>query len=46
MRIISPIIADSEESFDETTTAPCTGADVPRTSAQVASSDLKVLDTV
>src|SRR6202140_4808959 len=40
-RIISPIIADSLESFEETTTAACSGGDTVRPSAPATHSDFR-----
>jgi hypothetical protein len=43
-RIISPIIADSLESFEETTTAAGSGADSPRARTAATHSDFAMLD--
>src|SRR5467141_1403466 len=44
-RIISPIIADSLESFEETTTAAGSGADTVSASAAATHSDLRMFAT-
>jgi hypothetical protein len=38
-------MADSLESFDETTTAACPGSDVPKRRVALKSSDLAIFDT-
>jgi hypothetical protein len=45
MRIIWPIIADSLESFDETTTTASAGIDAPKSSVALTSSDLSRFNT-
>src|SRR6202163_267635 len=44
-RIISPIIADSLESFEETTTAACSGGDTVSASAAAMHSDFRMFAT-